>query len=128
MDTEIKKVIEAAFAELQEACEAYDGAQGSWARLACNLLDKIVATATRQEKEHRKSVGGKYKSTIKLAARYFAVRATQADYRHLAPRAALARVATLREDYQIGAMLGALLTEKRAFPGHAAVVRRDRLL
>jgi hypothetical protein len=118
MDKQIRKTIETAYAELVAACKDYDDMKGGWGQPAQCLLARLMAVATKQERQHRSGYKpSDYASPVIVAAKYFAVHSCQKDYRHLAPRAALAHIATLREDHQIGALLGALLAENVVFRG-----------
>lgn len=67
------------------------------------MLQRLLETAERAERSHRRLVGSHYRGTCRDAAAYFAVRAVvQAN-----PRAPIGELSVLREDYQIGGLLAA---------------------
>jgi len=111
---EVRVLVDTNFCALEAVC--------GQANSTCEeLLSRLVATCERQEREHlafgRRLLGRapKRQHSIKLTAYYFAVKCASEDYRHLGTQDALSYLAGLREDYQIGAMLGAALRER----GHA---------
>ncbi len=97
-----KTPIDTAYEALERVCDGIPG------NTASRLLTRLTETALRQEKQHRHG-RGRARKPASLAARYWAVRCTYA-----APVLTLVELASLREDYQIGALLGAYL-RKHAF-------------
>ncbi len=107
---ETKAIVQANYRALESAIDKASGR-----RDLQRVLARLVDVALRQEREHRAfgarftRGAARYKLPAKLAAEYFAVRAVAEDYRHLTAVSALSYLASCREDFQVGAMLGAAL-------------------
>lgn len=108
----IENLINGEFERLNALCERDIEAE--------RMLVRLEAIALRQERDHRAmgarftSGQAKYKRSAKLAARYFVLKTVLAPLRveDNSVESALRALATLREDYVLGALLAAYLRER----------------
>ena len=120
-----KQTIENAYEALERVCESTDSDHPR------RLFDRLTNVATAHERQHRRGTGAgarMRKSSVATAAKYFVVRCVYAPLPGVDPNGifggppplstlqTVAGLATLREDYQIGAMLGAYLRVYAALP------------